>query len=383
MKKSKFNNKTEIIFFSEMFFACKAYCSGCNINRVSENTITYNSKDLITINNRIMEYTMEKSLKENKKYYSSITIGPADFLSLSYEEIERVLNHFDKNIKLILAGNLSLTDDKEKIEKIKEYSIKNDKEILFQLIFNPILKEKHANILKQNLSYINENFGEFDTVLNMSDIIYKNFTPLDYLNKLKEFNIKYLAIVSTPNDMLISKTMFQTSLKEETKWFLELLKLWFNNPKYEDISLEVFENRAIFFKSFNLNNQNINYFRETVENHYKKILYIDKKMNLRMSCENIGDYHYIEESNFKPLGNLNNQSIYSILSAKEFNKNINKQISGILYDNICKDCEFKLFCMTTPVFWQKQKYSKIKGKETKDLCYGYKQINKNILETLN
>jgi len=382
MKESKFNNKTEILFFSEMFFNCKAYCSGCNVNKISNDTITYNSKDLKTINNRIIEYINEKNSNEKNDFYPTLIFGPGDFLSLSYEKIEELLNCFDKNIKFFLAGNLSLIDEKDKIIKIINYGLKNDKEIHFQLVFNPLLKEKHANILKKNLFYIEDNQGEFNTVLNMSDIIYKSLTPLDYLNKLKEFNIKFLAIISSPNDILISKKMFQTSLEKETKWLLELFDLWIDNPKYKEIDLDVFEIRFLFFEKINLYNKDMNYLKKTVENYYKKIFYIDKNLDIRMSCENIGDYHYIKESNFKPLGNLNDKNIYSLISSKEFKKNINKQILGILYDDICKDCEFQIFCMRTPVFWQKQKYSKYKGKETNEFCYGLKQINKKILENL-
>jgi hypothetical protein len=375
------NTKKEIIFFSEMFFSCKAYCSGCNINKDFSKEVIYNNEEIKIINNKIIEYTKYMTETNKEEFYSSLTIGPADFLSLPYEKIIEILDRFDKSIKLIVAGNLSLDDEKNKIKLLKEYSIKNNKDILLQIVFNPIMKEEHKHILKDNIKYIIEEFGQFDTVLNMSESIYETLTPEQYLEILKEMNINYVAIVSSPNDMLINKKMFNTSLEKETKWLSELLDIWYDNKNYEHIELEVFENRAIFFKSFDLNSTDIKYFNEVVKNHYSKILYIDKHLDLRMSCENIGDYHYIEESGFKPLGNLKNKSISEILNDIEFKKLMNKQISGILTDKVCSECKFKVYCMTTPVFWQKQKYIQVKGKEENELCYGFKQINNKIIES--
>lgn len=374
--------ENEIIFFVELFFGCNAHCSGCNIPKTKETEIKYTEEELITINSKILEYTKELSIRDNKQYKSSITLGPADFLSLDINYIISVLDKFDKDIVLVVAGNLLDTDYKESIKQLKKYCDNKGQELIFQIVFNPIVNKKNQVILKQNIQHLKSIVGKFDNVINMSKSIYNKYTPKQFLDYILEFDVSYLALVSSPNDLLIRTKEFQTSLVEETLWLEQLFQLWFDSKKYGHIDLEVFENRALFFNDFDLNNNDKNYIFQTVYEHHKKILYIDKQLNLRMSCENIGDYHYIDESNFLPLGSIKFNSIYDLIfNNTEYKRTIVKQISGI-YKN-CGDCKFKIFCMTTPVFWQQEKYPDFKGQETIEYCYGLKKINQKILDTLD
>lgn len=375
------NLKREIIYFFEIFLRCKAYCSGCNINKNLSKEILFSNDDLVLINKRILDYNKHLTEKTNVEHYSSITLGPADFLSLPFEDIKNVTDMFNDEIVLILAGNLSLKDEKEKIYNLYDYSIKNNKKITLQIIYNPLMKEKEQFTLKNNIQYIKDTFKIFDTVCNLSNSIYEKLTPKELLDNFLNFNINYIALVSSPNNILLNKKEFQTSLINETDYLFNLLKVY--EDYKDDLDLEVYENRGLFFKQFDLTNKNLSYYKNIISYHHSKILFVDKDLGLRISCENIGDYHYVNENDFKPLINLKENDIKDAFETPYFNKIITKQISGITTDKICIDCDFKLYCMSTPVYWQKKQYENIKGIENNEYCYGLKKINNYIYKNIS
>lgn len=373
--------KREIIYFFEIFLRCKAYCSGCNINKNFSKEILFSKEDLKLINKKIIDYNDYLTEKTQIEHYSSITLGPADFLSLPYNDIIDVLEMFDKKITLILAGNLSLKNETEKIEKLYKYSLEKGINLTIQIIYNPLMREKEEENLINNIEAIKNTFKIFDTVCNMSSSIYDKLTPKELIENFKKYNINYVAIVSSPSNILLKRKEFQKSLINETDYLFDLL-LEYENSK-DDLDLEVFENRGIFFKDFNLKLNNFDYFRKIISYHHSKILFIDKDLGLRLSCENIGDYHYINENDFQPLINLKENDIKEAFDTPYFKKIINKQISGIFLDKICSNCDFKLYCMSTPVFWQKKQYKDIKGIETEEYCYGFKKINNYIYKNIS
>lgn len=376
----------ELNFNLEVFLNCKAYCSGCNVNKNYADKFLFNNEELKLINNKIIDYYYYLSKKnKNTIYEPALTLGPADFLNNDVDKILELCENFDSKIHLNLAGNLSLEEESKKLKQIYEYGQKNNKSLSILIIFNPLLKDKDQKTLKQNIQTIKQYWKkeEIDVIVNMSKTIYTKLTPKDLLEILKDFEIDLRNITASPPDILLGKKEYNTPLKEETDWLVRLYKEWHENYKnqIEIDFLDIIKNKLeLYFKSLGKDREKI---IEYLHSYHKEIFFIDKHMNLRLSSEHIGDYHYIEESNFIALGNLKNNDIKDITDEVNFKKILNKQISHLFVDKLCKNCDFLLYCIGTPVYWHKQKFKQFKGEETEDYCYGFKQINQLILEDIN
>lgn len=375
------DEKIEIVFILECFTSCKAYCTGCNVNRNKTNDILFSEDNLKLINNRIREYLNFITNKNKKEYYISIALGPGDFMNLPGDKIIQIMNCFDDDFELVLAGNLSLENEEEKIRYL--YANKGKKRILFEAIFNPLSKVEHKEILTKNLKVIRETFGHFDIATNLSESIYDKITPKELAESFLQLGVKEnrkltaINLTSSPNKILITRKEFQTSLEKETNYLLELFEV--NKDSRYNMEFEAFFDRYDFISYYkeNIKKYNVN-IKDFVTEKYERFFFIDMKMNLNLTSGNLGDYHYNELNNLGFILNIKDEKIEKIFDTIRFKKLLTKQINGINFDKICMGCEYKHLCMVLPVYWQKERYKNVKGVETEEYCYGFKKINKAV-----
>lgn len=370
--------KTEVVFLLECFTSCRAYCSGCNINKDKTDEILFTNENLQTINTRIKEYIQFLSKKyNNKEYYVTLALGPGDFMKLPTQKILEIIDYFDDEFILYLGGNLSLNDETEKIKTL--YENRKNKQIIFEVIFNPIAKDEHKDITFNNLKAIRETFGHYDIATNLSRSIYDKMTPRELVEAFYNLDVKRnrkltaINLTSSPNKVLLTKKEFQTSLKRETDYLVELFNV--NKEEKYNMEFEAFFDKFdfIYYDKGEREKYNMS-LRDIAIIKYERFFYIDKDMNLSFTSGNLGDYHHISLNNLNPLLNLNLNKVEDMYETIEFNKQITKQVNGMKFDKLCSKCVYLDLCVTLPVHWQRQRYKDIKGEEDENYCYGYKQI---------